>query len=138
MSRLLSLLLLTLGAHGLAPECLDPWRGWVAFKEFARATKDAPDAGVSVQVTGVTEDGHARLVLLRQEMVDIDGALTPVGGVVCEFTFAPIRHRARSVDHWSFDYSTFDRFVDAVEQEPVFQDLVVTRPLRSAVFWEEA
>ena len=41
-------------------------------------------------------------------------------------------------DRWSFDYSSFDRFVDVVEQEPMFQDLTVTRPLRSAVYWEEA
>jgi hypothetical protein len=43
-----------------------------------------------------------------------------------------------AADQWSFDYSTFDRFVDAVEQEPLFQDLIVTRPVRSAVYWEEA
>ena len=138
MNRLLSMFLLTLAAHGLSAETLDPWRGWVAFKEFARAANEVPDPGVSVQFTRVAEDGCTRLVLLRQETLDFDGCLTPVGGVVCEFTFVAARRGPRAWDCWSFDYSSFERFVDVVEQEPIFQDLVVTRPLRSAVYWEEA
>jgi hypothetical protein len=78
---LLEMLLLALAAHGLGPTALDPWRGWVVFKEFARAAAEAPDPGVSVQVT---------------------------------------------------------RFVDLVEESPSFQDLIVTPPLTSAVYWLEA
>ena len=138
MNQLLSVLLLTLAAHGLAPEPLDPWRGWVAFKEYARAVHEEPDPGLSVQFTRQTEDGHSRLLFLRQAMqADSDGALTPVGGVVCEFTFPSKQRSAPSWDRWSFDYATFERFVDIVEQEPDFQDLIVTRPLHSAVYWEE-
>ena len=138
MNRLLPLFLLTLASHGLAPETLDPWRGWVAFKEYARSVAETPDPGVSVQFTNRTEEGRTRLLFLRQETVESDGSLTPVGGVVCEFTFAWRPRTAAIWDRWSFDYVSIDRFIDIVEQEPVFQDLVVTPPLRSAVYWEEA
>ena len=138
MNRLLSLFMLTLAAHGLAPEGLDPWRGWVAFKEFARAENEVPDPGVSVQFNRETEAGQTRLVFLRQETRNVEGELTPLGAVVCEFIFPSTADRPAAADQWSFDYSTFDRFVDVVEQEPLFQDLIVTRPLRSAVYWEEA
>lgn len=138
MNKLLPVFLLTLAAHGLAPAALDPWRGWLAFKEFARAVQEVPDPGVSVQFTRTTEDGQTRLVFLRQAGDTDDGWSTPVGGVVCEFIFPRARHRVPAWDRWSFDYGSFERFVDIVEQEPVFQDLIVTRPLRSAVYWEEA
>jgi hypothetical protein len=48
---LLEILLLTLAAHGLNGESLDPWRGWVVFEQFTRAVAQTPDPGVSVQVT---------------------------------------------------------------------------------------
>jgi hypothetical protein len=136
--KLLRVFLLTLAAHGLTPGALDPWRGWLAFKEFARAVHEVPDPGVSVQFTRTTEEGQTRLVFLRQAGDTQDGWLTPVGGVVCEFVFSKARHPVPAWDRWSFDYASFERFVDIVEQEPVFQDLIVTQPLRSAVYWEEA
>lgn len=138
MERLLSMFLLTLAAHGLAPGSLDPWRGWMAFKEYARATTEFPDPGMSVQFTPVTENGEAQLIFLRQKLEPRKQWLAAVGGVVCEFTFERMRREARAWDRWSFDYSRFERFVDVVEQEPIFQDLMVTRPLFSAVFWEDA
>ena len=48
---LLQFFLGVLAAQGLAAEALDPWRGWVAFKEFARRAAEEPDSGVSVQFT---------------------------------------------------------------------------------------
>ena len=137
MSRLLSALLLTLSAHGLAPEALDPWRGWVAFKEFARAVDETPDPGVSVQFTPASEGAETRLVFLRQEAEIEEGDLTPRGGIICEFTFAA-SGQAPPWERWSFDHATFERFVDVVELDPSFQDLLVTRPLSSAVYWREA
>ena len=138
MSRLLPVFLLTLAAHGLAPETLDPWRGWLAFKEYARAVHEDPDPGVSVQFTRTTEDRKTRLLFLRQAVRADHGWLSPVGGVACEFTFAWAQRSSSAWDHWSFDHASFERFVDVVEQEPIFQNLIVTRPLRSAVYWEEA
>ena len=138
MNRLLPLFLLTLASHGLEPTTLDPWRGWLAFKEFARAVNEVPDPGVSVQFTRTTERGERCLVFVRQTVHNESGRLTPTGGVVCELDFPPVRHPAASWDRWSFDYSSFDRFVDIVEQEPVFQDLMATRALRSRVYWEPA
>ena len=159
---LLQLLLAILGAHQLAPSALDPWRGWLAFKEFARRTAETPDPGVSVQFTAGGADGpDPSLVFVRQE-VERDGDwLEPVAGVVCELRFspdalrrgegrvgrsshwAPPRVGARATQPrawavWSFDFPTFERFVDAVEQRREFQDLVVQRPLWSEVSYEEA
>ena len=138
MHKLLPVFLLTLATHGLTPTALHPWRGWLAFKEFARAVHEVPDPGVSVQFTRTTEEGRTRLVFLRQAGDTEDGWFTPVGGVVCEFVFSKARHPVPAWDRWSFDYASFERFVDIVEQEPVFQDLIVMQPLRSAVYWEEA
>ena len=118
MQRLLSVFLLTLAAHGLGPEGLDPWHAWIAFKEFARAVHEVPDPGVSVQFTRTSDDGGTRLIFLRQVTSHSPEWLTPVGGVVCEFTFSPTPHRTQAWDRWSFDYASFERFVDVVEQEP--------------------
>ena len=48
---LLHMLLALLATRGLMPETLDPWRGWVAFKRYARLVNEVPDPGVSVQIT---------------------------------------------------------------------------------------
>jgi hypothetical protein len=137
-SYLLAALLGILATRGLSPEALDPWRGWVAFKEFARAVAETPDPGVSVQLE--PEDGRQpiHLYLTRQVLVEDGERLEPVGAVVCEFVFAPRRRRPLEWREWSFDHSSFDRYVDAVEQYPLFADLLATRPLRSAVYWEAA
>lgn len=136
MARLLSAFLLTLSTHGLAPEALDPWRGWVVFKEFVRAVDERPDPGVSVQFTPATAESETRLVFLRQEAEIEEGDLTPQGGIICEFTFDESGHGA-PWERWSFDHGSFERFVDVVELEPGFQDLLVMRPLSSAVYWQE-
>jgi hypothetical protein len=138
MNRLLPVFLLTLAAHGLAPGTLDPWRGWVAFKAYARAVDEDPDPGVSVQFTRTTADGTSRLLFLRQATRADWRWLIPVGGVVCEFAFPWEHRRAPAWDHCSFDHANFERFVDVVEDDPIFQDLIVTRPLGNTVYWEEA
>ena len=138
MHKLVSVFLLTLAAHGLSATTLDPWRGWVAFKEFARSVDETPDPGVSVQFTRPLDDGLPRLIFVRQVVRTEAGRLEPEGGVVCEFTFPRIRRSEPDWQHWSFETSSFERFVDRVELEPMFQDLIVMRPIRSAVYWERA
>jgi len=64
---LLETLVLALAAQGLGPEGLDPWRGWVVFKHFAREVAETPDPGVSVQVTH--EDDTITMVFVRQVVV---------------------------------------------------------------------
>ena len=135
---LLEMLLLALGAYGLGPEGLDPWRGWVIFKEFARAVAEAPDPGVSVQVTRDEAEETASLVFVRQVVEVTPGWLEPAGGVVCEFTFELGPRRLPEWEAWSFETASFDRFVDLVEENPAFQDLAVRPPIRSAVYWLEA
>lgn len=110
----------------------------MAFKEFARAVREEPDPGVSVQFTPGTRYRPARLLFLRQETVHEDEWMSPVGGVVCEFTFGGARPAVSTWDRWTFDHASFDLFVESVEQDPVFQELLVTRPVGSAVYWEEA
>jgi hypothetical protein len=135
---LLEMLLLALAAHGLGPEGLDPWRGWVVFKEFARAAAEAPDPGVSVQVTRDPAEGTATMVFVRQVVEVTPGRLEPAGGVVCEFTFPLGPRPLPAWEAWSFDTASFERFVDLVEETPAFQDLVVRPAVRSAVYWLEA
>jgi hypothetical protein len=135
---LLAALLSVLAARGLAPETLDPWRGWVAFKQFAREIVEEPDPGVSVQIAALGDRRPIRLVYLRQVLVPQGNRLEPAGGVVCEFWFAPRRRTPRDWEAWSFDCPSFERFVDLVEQYPFFQDLLATRPLSTGVYWEEA
>ena len=135
---LLAALLGLLAARGLAADALDPWRGWVVFKQFAREVSEAPDQGVSVQLDPVDDRDPLHLYFVRQVLAPDGDRLEPLGAVVCEFVFAPRRRRPLEWREWSFDHPTFDRFVDTVEQRPIFADLLVTRPLRSAVYWEEA
>ena len=132
----------TLASHGLAPEGLDPWRGWLAFKEYARSIREFPDPGVSVQLTRLDESHEVRLAFVRQVLRLEEERLAPVGAVVCELTFPwPRPESARRTpvewDRWSFEHANFERFVDVVEGEPDFQDLIVTRPVRSSVYWED-
>ena len=134
---LLASLLSLLASHGLASDSLAPWRTWVVFKQFARSVAETTDPGVSVQVDPA--DGRSlHLFMTRQVLERVGDRLEPVGAVVCEFTFAPRRHRPLAWQEWSFDHPTFERFVDAVERTALFSDLMVTRPLSSSVSWEEA
>ena len=135
---LLAAMLGVLAARGLAPETLDPWRGWLAFKQFAREVAETPDPGVSVQIEPLGDRGPIRLFFLRQVVILEGNRLEPTGGVVCEFSFAPRRRTPRHWEAWSFESPTFERFVDVVEQYPLFAELMVTRPRSSAVYWEDA
>lgn len=135
---LLAALLSLFAAQGMVPSALDPWRGWVLFKQFARAVAEEPDPGVSVQVDPVDDRHPLHVYLVRQVLELVGDRLEPAGAVVCEFVFAPRRRRPLAWREWSFDHPTFDRFVDIVEQHPLFADLLATRPLATAVYWEEA
>lgn len=135
---LLAALLGVFAARGLGPEALDPWRGWVAFKHFAREVAEQPDPGVSVQIVSLGDRLPVRLFYLRQVLAPEGSTLEPIGGVACEFWFAPRSRTPPDWDAWSFDSPTFDRFVDLVEQHPLFAELLTTRPLQTAVFWEDA
>ncbi len=135
--HLLQLLLALLAAQGLAAECLDPWRGWVTFKQYVRVVDEIPDPGVSVQFVG-HPDASSSLFFLRQVLEPAeDNWLEPVGGVVCEFLFSPSATEVAQWEFWSFDHPTFEQFVDAVEQHPPFVELVAKAPEWSGVYWEE-
>lgn len=135
---LLAVLLGVLVARGMAPDALDPWRGWIAFKQFAREMAEQPDPGVSVQIVSLGDRLPIRVFFVRQVLVREGNRLEPIGGVVCEFCFAPRRRTPADWEAWSFDSPTLDRFVDVVEQHPLFAELLTTRPLETAVYWEEA
>jgi len=134
---LLPLLLSLLGSRGLAAEALDPWRGWVVFKQFARMVAEVPDPGVSVQITSADED-TVHLILLRQVLEPEEDELVPVGGVIMEFTFDQAIESKAVCECWSFDSGSFDRFVDLVEGHPLFSDLMAKRPTDSWVYWQDA
>jgi hypothetical protein len=135
---LLEMLLVALAAHGLGAEGLDPWRGWIVFKNFAREAAESPDPGVSVQVSSDHAEATTSLIFLRQVVEQSSARLDPVGGVVCEFTFAHTSRVPGDWEGWSIDTASFDQFVDLVEASPSFQELVVREPIRSAVYWLEA
>jgi hypothetical protein len=137
-SVLLAALLGILAAHSLDANALDPWRGWVAFKEFARQCDELPDQGISVQIATAGDHLPVHLFFIRQVLVREGDRLEPAGCVACEFVFAPRRQTPREWCEWTFDHATFERFVDVVEQNPLVADLLVTRPLSSFVYWEEA
>ena len=134
---LLPLLLSLLGSRGLAAEALDPWRGWVVFKQFARMVAEVPDPGVSVQITSADED-TVHLILLRQVLEPEEDELVPVGGVIMEFSFDQAIESKAECEFWSFDSGSFDRFVDLVEGHPLFSDLMAKRPTGSWVYWQDA
>lgn len=137
-SYLLAAFLSVLAAHGLDPDTLDPWRGWMSFKQFARETAEIPDQGVSVQIIPLGDGAPVRLAFVRQALERVEDRFEPLGGVVCVFELAPRRRTPTEWSAWSFDSAPFERFVDLVEQHPVFADLLSTKPLSSGVYWEEA
>jgi hypothetical protein len=61
------------------------------------------------------EDETASLIFLRQVLKSERDQLTPVGGVVCEMIYPPNVAKHPDWEFWTFDYSTFERFVDIVE-----------------------
>lgn len=134
---LVTALLGILAARGMTADAIDPWRGWIAFKHFARVVAEVPDPGVSVQLLPQA-DGSASLMFLRQVVEGNAEGLEPIGGVVCELRFPAGAVKRRGWEFWSFDHPTFERFVDRVEQHPPFADLVLRRPEWSAVYWEDA
>jgi hypothetical protein len=78
------------------------------------------------------------MVFVRQLVEPEDDWCEPVGGVVCEFTFLSGPRHVGDWEAWSFEAASFDRFVDLVEENGTFQDLVVRSPQSSAVYWLEA
>ena len=134
---LLAALLALLASRGLGAEGLDPWRGWVVFKQFAREMTEEGDPGVSVQISAQPLD-DTRLYFIRQVLAKRGRWMHPVGGVVCEFAFDASLRPVEDWGEWSFDHSTFERFVDAVEQHPHFADLVTERSRFSRVYWKDA
>ena len=137
-STLLPLLVGMLAGRGLAPEALDSWRAWVVFKQYARVVDEIPDPGISVQIRRQRASGEVSLFMLRQVVEPDEDWLRPVGGVVCELCFDDPPATAGNFETWTFDCGTFERFVDLVERHPGFADLIVRRPVRSAVYWEDA
>jgi len=134
---LLKSLVLALAAHGLSPESVTPWRGWLVFKDFVRSEAEAPDPGVSVQIARDDSEGIVSLIFVRQVVEQVDDWLEPVGGVVCEINFAQRKPRFPEFDVWSFDAPDFGRFVDLVESSADVEDLMLTKPLGSSVYWLE-
>jgi hypothetical protein len=130
-------LVLAIAAHGLSSDALTPWRGWLVFKEFVREAVETPDPGVSVQITRSDRDGTVSLIFVRQVVEVTDDWLHPTGGVVCELTFPQSSRKMAEWEAWSFEAPGFERFVDLVECSASFQELVVSTPLRSSVYWLE-
>jgi hypothetical protein len=135
---LLQMLLAILGNHGLAAEALDPWRAWVIFKQYARVVDESPDPGVSVQLSRNHRDHTVSLLFVRQAVEIQEDWLDPTGGAVIEFTFEDSGRPEPHVELWSFDYGSFERFVDVVEQTPAIADRLLQAPLRSSVYWQPA
>ena len=137
-SYLLPMLLAMLAGRGLAPETLDPWRAWVVFKQFVRVVDEVPDPGVSVQLTRTTRR-TVTLSFVRQvvEQGD-DDWLVPVGGLVVQCEFDNWKPGDDEPEFWSFDFGSFDRFVDLVEQNPAIADRLTQKASRSRVSWEDA
>ncbi|MGH7604087.1 MAG: hypothetical protein ACRENK_08845 [Gemmatimonadaceae bacterium] len=135
---LLDMLLLACAAHGLGAERLEPWQGWILFKQYAREVSETPDPGVSVQLTEDKKEQTVSLVFLRQMVEEVEDRLKPTGGVVCDFTFPLEGRHVPDWEAWSFDFPTFERFIDVVEGHGAFQDLVVARPISRTIYWLEA
>jgi hypothetical protein len=133
--HLLSLLVTILASEGYEAPSIDPWHGWRAFKHFVRVVDEIPDPGVSVQIAP-QPDSSCSLFLVRQVVrPESDDWLEPVGGVVCEFSFARARDVADHRELWSFDHESFAHFVHEVELYPPFLDLVARTPRWSSVYW---
>ena len=130
-------LVLAIAAHGLSPDALTPWRGWLVFKEFVREAVETPDPGVSVQIARDDADGTVSLIFVRQVVEVTDDWLQPTGGVVCEITFPQSSKKMAEWEAWSFEAPSFERFIDLVEGTAAFQELAVSIPLRSSVYWVE-
>lgn len=135
-SHLLQMLLAICGSHGLAPEALDPWRAWVSFKQYVRVVDESPDPGVSVQLTKDRGAKTVSLMFVRQVVETDEDWLEPTGGVVVELTFEQPRANELDQEFWSFDFRSFDRFVDIVEQTPAIADRFLEAPVRTAVYWQ--
>ena len=137
-SYLLPMLLTLLSSRGLAAESLDPWRAWVVFKQFARVVDESPDPGVSVQLYRTSKD-TTTLSFIRQVVEpEEDGWLEPVGGVCVDLAFDDTDRKESEVSLWSFDFGSFERFVDEVEQNPAIAERLVQSAVRAEVYWEEA
>ena len=135
--HLLQMLLTLLAGKGLAPEALDPWRAWQVFKQYARIMDEVPEPGVSVQFSYHPGAQETSLVFLRQsvELQPEDQWLAPVGGVVCDLVFDGTGLLVPNRELWTFDFGTFERFVDTVERDDIFGELIVRRPIRTGVYW---
>ena len=135
--RLLTLLLAFCASHGVAPDTPDAWSAWKTFKSFARATAEVPDPGVSVQLVD-RDDGYEHVALVRQVLLGDERWLRPTGAVVWELRFKPSGPVIEEEDIWTFDFRSFDDFVDAVEQHETIAPLLAREVSSGEIYWEAA
>jgi hypothetical protein len=127
---------------GLDAAHLDVWEAWKVFKAFVREPSDSPEDGITVQAVSVRDPGGADRVYLRslrQFSVLEAEEDTPVGYVGLEFAFAgQDMTLSEDLELWSYDFPSLADFAATVEQHPVFQRALVTRPMETEVIIGEA
>jgi hypothetical protein len=136
-ATLLQMLLTLLAVNGVPHDAADAWHGWTTFKQYVRTVDEIPDPGVTVQAQRHADDSTS-LIFMRQVLDDDGERLQPAGGVVLELNYDVHHGEQDEWSVWSFDHSTFDRFVDVVEQNDEFARLMVKRPTWSSVYWIDA
>jgi hypothetical protein len=100
------------------------------------AEQTAPDAE---RPNAPRRERLAGLAVVRQVLRDeAEPWLEPVGAMVCEFTFYGDPPVPQEWELWSFDCPSLEHFVDRVEQEPAFADLMTREPLRTRVYWKRS
>ena len=120
----------------LDPDHLDPWSGWLAFKEFLKHEVDGLyDAG-SVQVR--PEDDATSLFFVRQftqrQNRRANSADVLVGRLIVEFHY---EFRALADQEiWTLDYPTLEEWASVVEGAAWFQALINQKPAFTDVYYD--
>jgi hypothetical protein len=131
----LSLLREVCDRHGISPNTKDVWRAWKVFKQFARTVDEIPDPGVSVQIYE-NESGVSVLAFVRQVVEEDEDNLQPAGGLIWEFALNEAE-LIEPLELWSFDFRTFNDFVDSVEGHPAVSPLLNGPASPGELYWDE-
>ncbi len=133
-------LLQLLAEAQLAPDALDPWEGWRAFKRFcAQEVEDVYDAASFQAGCFVVEGGgnHPFAYFIRQFSEREDGEDVGVRRVVIALEYSGTGTDEIDAEVWTHDFRSFEEFASVVEGLPQFQALAARRPLRTEVYSEE-
>jgi hypothetical protein len=120
----------------LDPDHLDPWSGWIAFKEFLKQEVEGSYDAASVQVR---PEGRATSMFFVRQFTQREDASSDAADVLLGRLIVELQYDARQLaeqEVWTLDYPSLEEWAAVVEGERWFQALINREPTFTDVYYD--